>query len=167
MKLVGGTNLGTFIHFEAVHTILIPSVFLMNTSDNKDRIIEFGWKDALKTFIGVSKNSVEPHSSQSSTDNRNNSQNEDSKRKVILQIHTSNNTSLNNTSQSTKAKSSSISSDSNQDGISSGIVSTSMNTATNNALDKAATGNPRLNFKKPEQKIETLNVLNLNTPMEE
>ena len=79
MILVGGTNLGTFIHFEAVFTILIPSIFLMNTSDNKDRIIEFGWKSAIKTFIGVPNNSVEPLSSQTSTDNRNNSRNEESK----------------------------------------------------------------------------------------
>ena len=39
--------------------ILLPYVFLMNTSHNKTRIIEYGWKNLLKNTMGKSNNNLE------------------------------------------------------------------------------------------------------------
>ena len=61
LKLAKGSNLANSIHFEAVYAILIPYALLMNTSDNKDRIIEAGWKNIFRNILGIKSNSaVEP-----------------------------------------------------------------------------------------------------------
>jgi hypothetical protein len=41
-----------------VFDILLPHAFLMNTSENKNRIVEFGWKNVFKNILGISNNSV-------------------------------------------------------------------------------------------------------------
>ena len=61
-----GTNMANLIHFQFIHMIIIPYVFIMNTSDNKNQIIEHGWKNVLKNVIGLPNNSVAPHSFKSS-----------------------------------------------------------------------------------------------------
>ena len=66
LKIAKGTNMTNFIHFQSIYMILIPYVFLMNTSDNKNRIMEYGWKNVLKNVIGLPNNSVTPSSSISS-----------------------------------------------------------------------------------------------------
>ena len=41
-----------------IFDILLPHAFLMNTSQNKNRIVEIGWKSVLKNILGISNNSV-------------------------------------------------------------------------------------------------------------
>ena len=36
------------------YLILLPSAFLMNTSNNKSRVIEHGWRNVLRTTFGLS-----------------------------------------------------------------------------------------------------------------
>ena len=54
-----GRSLLTLILGIIVYDILLPHAFLMNTSENKSRIVEFGWKNVLKNILGISNNSVE------------------------------------------------------------------------------------------------------------
>jgi hypothetical protein len=63
LKIANGTNMANFIHFQSIYMLFIPHVFLMNTSDNKSRIMEYGWKNVLKNIIRVPNNSVTPNSS--------------------------------------------------------------------------------------------------------
>ena len=42
-----------------LYDVLLPHVFLMNTSHNKNRIVEFGWKNVFKNIFGLSNNSME------------------------------------------------------------------------------------------------------------
>ena len=61
LKLANGSNLASAIHFEAIYAILIPYTLLKNTSDNKNRIIEAGWKNIFKNILGIKDNSaIEP-----------------------------------------------------------------------------------------------------------
>ena len=58
LKLANGSNLASAIHFEAIYAILIPYSLLKNTSDNKNRIIEAGWKNIFKNILGIKGNSA-------------------------------------------------------------------------------------------------------------
>ena len=41
-----------------VYDIILPHAFLMNTSENKNRIVELGWKNVFKNILAKSNNSV-------------------------------------------------------------------------------------------------------------
>ena len=71
LKIAQGTSLATFIHFQTIYIILVPHAFLMNTSDNKNRIIDQGWKNVFKNIIRLPTNSVEPISNNSPQNNIN------------------------------------------------------------------------------------------------
>ena len=47
-----GTSLASFIHFQSIYFILIPYAFLMNTSDNKFRVIQNGWWGVFRNIVG-------------------------------------------------------------------------------------------------------------------
>ena len=47
-----GTNLASFIHFQSIYFILVPYAFLMNTSDNKFRVIQNGWRSVFRNIVG-------------------------------------------------------------------------------------------------------------------
>ena len=51
-KFVG---LGTLIQSILLYFVVLPYVFLMNTSHNKNRIIEDGWINVLKNAIGTAR----------------------------------------------------------------------------------------------------------------
>jgi hypothetical protein len=55
-----GTTYSSLILVMLLYQIILPYAFLMNTSHNKNRIVEFGWKIVLYNLIGRSNNSVEP-----------------------------------------------------------------------------------------------------------
>ena len=43
---------GFWISLFILYLILLPYIFLMNTSHNKERVIEYGWKNVVGNFIG-------------------------------------------------------------------------------------------------------------------
>ena len=45
-------RLSILIHEMFCYCVFTPYVFLMNTSDNKNRIIKYGWRNVLKNIIG-------------------------------------------------------------------------------------------------------------------
>ena len=47
-----GTNLANFIHFQSIYFILVPYAFLMNTSNNKSRVIQNGWWGVFRNIVG-------------------------------------------------------------------------------------------------------------------
>ena len=51
------TSLGTLVMQSVTYLIILPYISLMNTSYNKDRVIENGWKNVLKN-LWVKKSSV-------------------------------------------------------------------------------------------------------------
>ena len=70
-----GTTYLSLVLGMLLYQIILPYAFLMSTSHNKNRIVEFGWKIVFYNLIGRSKNAVEPteeppkkkHESQAST----------------------------------------------------------------------------------------------------
>ena len=48
-----GTRRETIINGLSVYFILLPRAFLMNTSHNKNRIVEYGWKNVFMNFLGI------------------------------------------------------------------------------------------------------------------
>ena len=48
-----GPTIDTLLHSQFTYFILMPYVFLMNTSHNKNRIVEHGWKNVLRNMIGI------------------------------------------------------------------------------------------------------------------
>ena len=46
-----GTTFSTFLHTIVIKCAVMPYAFLMNTSHNKDRIIEKGWKNVLMNIF--------------------------------------------------------------------------------------------------------------------
>ena len=44
--------IGSWISLFILYLILLPYFFLMNTSHNKERVIEYGWKNVIWNFIG-------------------------------------------------------------------------------------------------------------------
>ena len=54
------TTLPVVINSGIVYLILLPRVFLMNTSHNKTRIIEHGWKNVLRNTFGISSSPQNP-----------------------------------------------------------------------------------------------------------
>ena len=46
------------IHNMVFYDIIIPYAFLANTNDNKNRIINSGWKSVLKNLVGMKQDSI-------------------------------------------------------------------------------------------------------------
>ena len=59
LAVTKGTSLFSLMHGMMFYAILIPRTFLMNTSHNKDRIVEKGWKNIIKNLIGKPNNSIQ------------------------------------------------------------------------------------------------------------
>ena len=53
--LFTGPRFSAMIHGQVTYMIVLPYVFLMNTSHNKNRIVEHGWKNVLRNIIGRSE----------------------------------------------------------------------------------------------------------------
>ena len=47
----GSTHFTNLLLVMVLYDIILPYAFLMNTSHNKERIVEFGWKNVLKNII--------------------------------------------------------------------------------------------------------------------
>ena len=54
-----GSSFATLIQGMALHFVLLPFSFLMNTTDNKYRIVEMGWRNVFKNIILGWKTHVE------------------------------------------------------------------------------------------------------------
>ena len=54
-----GSSFATLIQGMALHFVLLPFSFLMNTTDNKYRIVEIGWRNVFKNIILGWKTQVE------------------------------------------------------------------------------------------------------------
>ena len=52
-----GTTYFSLILPLILHFVILPHAFLMNTSDNKNRIVEVGWKNVFKNLFRLSKSS--------------------------------------------------------------------------------------------------------------
>ena len=50
-------NFTTLLQMVMLYMIILPYAFLMNTSDNKNRVIEHGWKNVVMNIIGRSNHS--------------------------------------------------------------------------------------------------------------
>ena len=62
------TSYATLVQWIFLYMILLPYAFLMNTSHNKNRIVEYGWINVFKNLITKKTNSV---SHDTSNDNEN------------------------------------------------------------------------------------------------
>ena len=62
----------SFIHTMAFYLIVIPYAFLMNTNDNKWRIIDSGWRNIFKNLIGMKSNQLNNSTDRPSYGNVNN-----------------------------------------------------------------------------------------------
>ena len=51
LAIMRGNNFNSFIYTQFFYSILLPFIFLSNTSENKDRIVEVGWKNVMKNII--------------------------------------------------------------------------------------------------------------------
>ena len=49
------STLPTVIHSIICYSILLPHAFIMNTSHNKNRVIEYGWKNVLRNLVGMTR----------------------------------------------------------------------------------------------------------------
>ena len=66
--LTRANTAGTIIIGLSVYFILLPRAFLMNTSHNKNRIVEYGWKNVFMNFLGIAnKQSNVTHEYESNT----------------------------------------------------------------------------------------------------
>ena len=63
-----GTNLANFIHFQSIYFILVPYAFLMNTSNNKSRVIQNGWWGVFRNIVGKQVTVGEEEQSNASSD---------------------------------------------------------------------------------------------------
>ena len=59
LKYYRGTNFYNLLQSMIVYDIVLPYAFLMNTSHNKKRIVESGWKNIFKNIIGITDNVVD------------------------------------------------------------------------------------------------------------
>ena len=51
LAIMRGNNFNSFIYTQFFYSILLPFIFLSNTSENKDRIVEVGWKNVMKNIV--------------------------------------------------------------------------------------------------------------------
>ena len=60
VKLAVKTSFATLLQFLIIYLIILPYSFLMNTSHNKNRVIEHGWKNVFKNIAGKKNNEISP-----------------------------------------------------------------------------------------------------------
>ena len=53
------TGFGTYVVMVFLYMIILPYCFLMNTSHNKNRIVEHGWKNVFNNVLGRQQNSLD------------------------------------------------------------------------------------------------------------
>ena len=53
------TGFGTYVVMVFLYMIILPYCFLMNTSHNKNRIVEHGWKNVFNNVLGRKHNSLD------------------------------------------------------------------------------------------------------------
>ena len=58
LAIMKGNTFASYIYAQFFYNILLPFTFLSNTSDNKTRIVEVGWKNVLKNIINNMKNQM-------------------------------------------------------------------------------------------------------------
>ena len=58
LAIMKGNTFNSFIYQQFFYNILLPFSFLSNTSDNKTRIVEVGWKNVIRNIIGNMKNQI-------------------------------------------------------------------------------------------------------------
>ena len=58
LAIMRGNNFYVFMYIQFFSSILFPFTFLSNTSENKDRILEVGWKNVVKNIIDNIKNQI-------------------------------------------------------------------------------------------------------------
>ena len=70
--LTRANTAGTIIIGLSVYFILLPRAFLMNTSHNKNRIVEYGWKNVFMNFLGIANKQakVTPENESKATSNK-------------------------------------------------------------------------------------------------
>ena len=52
------TTYTTLLQIMTVYLVLSPYLFLMNTSHNKNRVVEHGWKNVFKNLLGMKKDTT-------------------------------------------------------------------------------------------------------------
>ena len=55
LAVMKGTSLVSYVYAQLYYNILLPAIFLSNTSDNKFRIVELGWTNVFKNIINSMK----------------------------------------------------------------------------------------------------------------
>ena len=50
--ITGGPSFSSFVHGQILYMLVLPYAFLMNTSNNKNRIVEHGWINVLQNVCG-------------------------------------------------------------------------------------------------------------------
>ena len=68
VRITKGTNLASFIHFQSIYFILVPYAFLMNTSNNKFRVIQNGWCGVIRNIVGKQVTAGEDEQSNAASD---------------------------------------------------------------------------------------------------
>ena len=78
----GSSHFTTLLILMVLYDVILPYAFLMNTSHNKNRIVELGWKNVLKNMIFRSgSNSVEDIAKQTTDEKTNRNFEKESKNK--------------------------------------------------------------------------------------
>ena len=88
VKLAVKTSFATLLQFLIIYFIILPYAFLMNTSHNKNRVIEHGWKNVFKNIIGYKDTKISPgnyHSNEISAPSQCHST-DNSKRKRCIKV---------------------------------------------------------------------------------
>jgi len=94
----------SFIQQGIFYLILLPHIFLMNTSHNKNRIIEYGWKNVFLNLVGrqsTSRESIDDNARNASYNKKKSNQEENSvpnihSNKIFMPRDTRNTLTLNN-----------------------------------------------------------------------
>ena len=58
LAIMKGNTFNSFIYQQFFYNILLPFTFLSNTSDNKTRIVDVGWKNVMKNIINNMRNQI-------------------------------------------------------------------------------------------------------------
>ena len=58
LAIMKGNTFSSFIYQQFFYNILLPFSFLSNTSDNKTRIVDIGWKNVMKNIIDNMRNQI-------------------------------------------------------------------------------------------------------------
>ena len=61
LAFMRGNTFASYIYAQFFYNIILPFTFLSNTSDNKTRIVEVGWKNVMKNIIDNMRNQIVTH----------------------------------------------------------------------------------------------------------